>query len=561
MPDETTTSALIKRILSERGWSQEDLARELEVSQQAVSRWIHAGTTPRRRFQEALELLAENRQPSRERSSAPEQGQEWRPRNSGARPKRALIVGAGAAGTFLVGEFRQQEPIAYEPVAFVDDNRAESPTGIPITGAIKDLPREVERARVDEVIIAAPAYGASVVRDVMDQLERQPVAISVLPREATRGSQLRRRLRPVGIRDLITPSAIPVHPGVSEMIRDKTILITGAGDWFGAALAREVNRFAPRRILLMDVFGTQLDAVRADLGDNVDVIMADLAYAEVLEAVRKRVGEHSPQIVFHAAGHHGTRTLEENGVEAVRTNFCGVRNLTDLLHTLHDPKHPLEYFVRISSTTAATPTSWMGMSSLLGERLLSVRRPPAKTAFSVRFGSLTDRPRGTLERLEEALRHEHPLMIPSANAERFFLSTQHAVSLTLTAAALRVQAPVAAINVGINMNLQHLAEYMIRLSSSTLYEQPQIRPTGATPHDQIQERLIAPSEIQSPIAGAPEIPDRDRPCESSTAALIGIEWRPGARRALTRAVDQITDLVARGETDLLHELLRQLVAS
>lgn len=551
-------TGLIDAILEQRGWKQDDLARELGVSQQAVSRWRNPPyPTPRPDLLYGLQVLAETRPNERKGQETARRAE--RGRSPEPRRKRVVIVGAGFAGTFLVKELKEQEPPAFDPVAFVDDQVAENPTGVPVADAIAALPRVVASQGADEVIIAAPAAGATLVRKVVSALEDQPVAIRLLPRSAIGARRLRPRLRPVDIRDLITPAPIMVHADVAEMIQGKTVLVTGAGDWFGAALAAEIQRFAPKRLLLADVFGTQLDAVQEELGSNSEAILADLAYAEVLTAVKDRIGSDPPTVVFHAGGHHGTRALEQNGCEAVRTNFCGIKNLLDLLQRV-DSDSRITHIVRVSSATAATPTSWMGTSSLLGERLLAARCPAGAKAFSIRFGSLTNRPRGTVERFEEALKSDKPLRIPSALAQRSFLTTEHAVALTLTAAALNFAESAVAVNVGITMNLQKIAEHMIKLSGVISQQPPEIRPTGATPHDQLYQPLIrSPEEWAVPIEGSQVVQDEEEHPLESTNALVGIAWNDELNTAVDEQLDEIVHLVGSGSTGELAKRINGLI--
>ena len=287
--------------------------------------------------------------------------------------KRVLVIGAGEAGTMVVREMLRHPEAGLVPVGFLDDDKVKQQhtfVGIPVLGGLDDLPRAVRENHVNEVLIAIPSAPGEVVRKVVELARGAGVRCRIIPGiyEILSEKVSISRIRDVGLEDLLRRE--PIHldlEKVKDYLKNRTVLVTGAGGSIGREIVFQVARFSPKEILLFgkgenSLFETETELKLGYPGMQYRIILGDVRDYSRLEYV---FCQHRPQVVFHAAAHKHVPLMELNPSEAVFNNVLGTKNLVDLAL-----KYGIERFVNISTDKAVNPASVMGATKRVAEYLV-----------------------------------------------------------------------------------------------------------------------------------------------------------------------------------------------
>ena len=302
--------------------------------------------------------------------------------------RRALVVGAGSAGAFMVREMRQHRELQLRPVAFVDDDvykRNRTLQGVPIVGTLDEIPDIVRRYAVDEIVIAMPSAPGAALRRVLQAAEEVGVPTRTVPGlyELISGSKAVSALRKVEIDDLLRRTPIRTDlERVRGLAAAKTVLITGAGGSIGAELCRQLARLGPDRLVVVgrgenSIFELLHELARSFPELPVQPVIADVRDRGRLEHVFQ---EYRPATVFHAAAHKHVPLMEQNVAEAVLNNVLGTQVIADLAS-----RYGAERFVLISSDKAVRPSSVMGATKRLAEGVVQEigRRSSCRRAWPI----------------------------------------------------------------------------------------------------------------------------------------------------------------------------------
>src|ERR1039457_1644995 len=303
-----------------------------------------------------------------------------------------LIVGAGEAGNQLMNEIRKSPKANYNVVGFVDDDPAKAGLhlgGVKILGGTNQLSRLTQDLEIEKVIIAIPSARGSDIRSIIRRCERANVRFKILPgiSDLISGKVKVSQIKDVEIDDLLgrEPARLDER-AISSYLEGKRVLVTGAGGSIGSEICRQVAKFAPHKIVLLDAAETPLFYIERELSAAYPNLMlvpviADVRNRERLECL---FDEFAPQVVFHAAAYKHVPMMEYNPIEAVTNNIGGSRNLADMADRfgVHD-------FVMISTDKAVNPTNVMGASKRAAERYIQAIAARGLTKFStVRFGNV-----------------------------------------------------------------------------------------------------------------------------------------------------------------------------
>lgn len=487
--------------------------------------------------------------------------------------KKILIVGAGDAAEMIVREMKNSNNYLYEPIGFVDDTQMPGLTihGLPILGPCANIPEIMKSHRPDEVLIAVSNDMQTTIREIYEVCKPFNVPIKKLPGindlldgNVTVGAKLGQRLidanmvtekqveealalqekeggrlgskliklgyiteeqmmaflrkqygitsmRPISLEDLLQRECVKTdNSAVMDFIRGKSVVVTGAGGSIGSELCRQIMRYKPSCLLLLDRYENSLYEVDIELrnegnGMELSSIVVDIQDKSSVEHV---FSKHRPQVIFHAAAYKHVPLMEESPIEAVKNNIFGTKNLIDTAS-----KYGAECFVLVSTDKAVNPTSVMGATKRIAEFLTLHMNSVSETRFSiVRFGNVLGSNGSVVPIFKEQLKNGGPITVTHPEIERFFMLIPEAVQLVLIAAASGEGGELFVLDMGSPVKIADFAENFIRLSGYIPHKEIKIRYTGLRPGEKLYEELFDRTEKSIPtfhsklMMALPELP-------------------------------------------------------
>jgi FlaA1/EpsC-like NDP-sugar epimerase len=414
----------------------------------------------------------------------------------------SLIVGAGDAGTMVAKEMQRNPQLGLRPVGFLDDDDVKAGKqiyGLRVLGSLQALESVVAGRKVDEVVIAIPTVGGSVVRDVVDRCRALGLPSRVVPGifELLDGKVSVSRLRSVDIADLLRRPQLHDRTASPPYLNGASVVVTGAGGSIGSELSRQVAYAQPARLLLLGHGENSIFEIAAELrqrypGVDVEATIADVRDRERLHRI---FAAASPQIVFHAAAHKHVPLMEDNAPEAVTNNIVGTKNVVDAALSAG-----VRNFVMVSTDKAAAPSNMMGASKRMAE--LVVQRA-AKTHslpyVVVRFGNVLGSRGSVVPIFKAQIERGGPVTVTHPDVRRYFMTIPEAVHLILQAGGIGTGGELFVLDMGEPVRLRDMAADMIRLSGLTEEEIPMVY-TGLRPGEKLDEILWEPEASVEPTA-------------------------------------------------------------
>lgn len=411
---------------------------------------------------------------------------------------RVLIVGAGDAGNIILRDIRQRDH--RKVVGFVDDDDAkwgQIMNGVKVYGGRQDIRFLVKSLRVDEIIIAIPSLEAVAMSDLAEICASSGVPVQILPEFFTSldAKDIKvKDLRPLSIEDLLNRD--PVRMNLKEIgsyITGKTVLVTGAGGSIGSEICRQVLRLNPTKLILLGRGENSIYEIHRELlekapkGVLVPYIM-NITNREGMEQVYR---QYHPQVVFHAAAHKHVPLMEAEPEEAVFNNVAGTLNTAELAG-----QYGVERFVLISTDKAVNPTSVMGATKRVTERIgqaLNKRYPNTKY-MAVRFGNVLGSRGSVVPLFKKQLAKGGPLTVTHEDMKRYFMTIPEASQLVMEAGGLGTGGEVFVLDMGEPVKIMDLAKKMISLSGLVLGQDIEIKVTGLRPGEKLFEELMTAEE-------------------------------------------------------------------
>lgn len=375
--------------------------------------------------------------------------------------KRALIIGAGDAGTSVVKELVCDSASAVFPVGLVDDDPQKYGIriyGVPVLGGLSDLPRLVRERRADEVLICVPSATRSQMRAILARCLDCGIPVRTLPSlsELVNGQPGQRDLRSLPIEDLLQREEVTSDPtNVREVVGDRVVLVTGAGGSIGSELCQQIAAGEPRKLLLLEKSENSLFYVHLDLHERFPTLPLEPLLVDVTHRHRVRdiFERERPELVFHAAAHKHVHLLELHPHEAVRNNVLGTRNVALAAHEFGAAR-----FVNISTDKAVSPRNYMGLSKKIAEFLIREIAQSSNTRFmNVRFGNVAGSTGSVLRLFRDQIRKGGPIRITDPRATRYFMTIAEAVCLILQAAAQGAGGETFVFDMGEPLNIYEMA--------------------------------------------------------------------------------------------------------
>jgi FlaA1/EpsC-like NDP-sugar epimerase len=409
-----------------------------------------------------------------------------------------LIVGAGAAGEQLVRDMIRSQQHGYLPVGFVDDNPKKKNSlihGVRVLGGRKSIPGLVKDIGVKEIIIAIPSATSKEIRAIMDQIRKTELKdVKVLPgiSDLMNAKVTLKDIRDISVEDLLGREPVQIDmEEVSSYIRHKSILVTGAGGSIGSELCRQVARFHPEKLIVLDMGETELFNIDREIRGkypNLHLlpIVGDIRDEKKIEHV---FAEQSIGTVFHAAAYKHVPLMEANPREAVVNNIFGTKVLAE-----RSVQFGVRRFINISTDKAVKPTSVMGATKRVAENLLLGLNTDTTEFISVRFGNVLGSRGSVVPIFQEQIKKGGPVTITDYDMKRYFMTIPEAVQLVLQAGTMGNGGDVFVLDMGDPVSIYKVAEEVIRLSGLEPDSDIPIIISGKRPGEKLFEELLTAEE-------------------------------------------------------------------
>ncbi len=415
--------------------------------------------------------------------------------------KRVLIYGAGVGGEQIIREIERNNYLRYEVVGFIDDDSKKKGMIIQNTkvlGKREDVGRLISKYKIDIVLIAIPVLRGKAMRELLNYLDQFDVEIRTLPSqsELIDGNVYVNQIRPVQIEDLLGREIIDLDTGsISEYLKDRIILITGAGGSIGSELARQVIQFQPKKLLLLGKGENSIFNITREIKETVHCINVKSVIADICseESIKHVMNNYKPEIVFHAAAHKHVYLMEVNPVEAFKNNVLGSMNVMKCASECG-----VKRYVQISTDKAVHPTNVMGATKLIAERVMLWFTGKSDCVFSaVRFGNVLGSRGSVIPIFKNQIEKGGPVTVTHADALRYFMTIPEASQLVLQAGGLSKGGEIFVLDMGKPVKILDLALDLIRFSGFEPYEEIDIEFIGLRPGEKLVEELLTEDEGMS----------------------------------------------------------------
>jgi len=476
--------------------------------------------------------------------------EELRPLLTSKPVRTALIVGADEAGELLARNLISANKSQYFVAGFLDDDPGllrHRIAGLEVLGAVDDAGREVERRRIDEVMVHSGSLTGKRFRTLLERCTEAGAQVKVVPAidELLTGHDDPTHIkpRPVEIKDLLRREPVRLdNAAVRQLIEGQTILVTGAGGSIGSELCRQVIRFQPKQLLLVErgenaLFLLEQEFCRYEPRPPFVPLIADITDEARMDQI---MATYRPAVIFHAAAHKHVPMMEWNPAEAIKNNCLGTQSLARLAD-----RHGVRECVMISTDKAVHPTSVMGCSKLIAERFVQALSTESKTKFVVvRFGNVLASNGSVVPIFQEQIRLGGPITITHPDISRYFMMIPEASQLVLQAAAMGSGGEIFVLDMGESVKIIDLARDLISLSGLS-EDDIEIIFTGLRPGEKLYEELYFDDEQRVPTHHPKVFCALHRPTTLAAAETLLVE--------LSQVLDEPPEVVKARLRDLVAE--------
>lgn len=414
------------------------------------------------------------------------------------RGKPVLILGAGDAAASLVKSLERSSE--WHVVGLFDDDmkkRGRMIHGIRVLGAIHDLDGIAKKLAVENAIIAMPNASHNERRRAMETCSEAGLKTMTVPAmEDLIGGKLKiSQIRNVELDDLLGRDPVRLdEKGIVELLSGKVVLVTGAGGSIGSELCRQIAKFGPRKLVLLDLSEFSLYSIEQEFVHKTTPFVCPIGDIKNEARIRQIMEIHRPEIVFHAAAYKHVPLMEkENAWEAVRNNVLGTSILARIAREFDVGK-----FVLVSTDKAVNPTNVMGASKRLAELVCQTLQKETGTRFvMVRFGNVLGSAGSVIPKFKAQIEQGGPITVTHPEITRYFMSIPEAAQLVLQAALMGNGGEIFVLDMGEPVRIVDLAKDLIRLSGFGEGE-IDIVYTGLRPGEKLYEELLADDEQTLP---------------------------------------------------------------
>lgn len=413
--------------------------------------------------------------------------------------QNVLVIGGGDAGSTLIRELQLHQDVKKRPVGIIDDDQGKQGRllhGVSILGTRHDILKVVNEHEIDEIIISIPSMKAKEMREIVEICQETSCKLQTMPGlyQLINGEVDIKKIRDVEIEDLLGRD--PIETNLSEIydfIVNKVVLVTGAGGSIGSELCRQIAKFSPKLLVILDIYENTTYDIQNELKDtygddlNLKVVIASVRDLPRLRELFKR---YQPDVVYHAAAHKHVPLMEDSPQEAIKNNVFGTYHVAKCAHDFK-----VSRFVLISTDKAVNPTNIMGASKRLAEMIIqSLNEKSPCDYIAVRFGNVLGSNGSVIPLFKKQIAVGGPITVTHPDIIRYFMTIPEAVELVLQAGSMAKGGEVFILDMGDPVKIVDLAKGLIRLSGLEPGKDIEIKYTGLRPGEKMYEELLLSEE-------------------------------------------------------------------
>ena len=417
----------------------------------------------------------------------------------GASMKNVMVVGAGQAGSMVIKELKDHQNLNLIPTFVLDDDSKKHNSyihGVPVKGGRDKLVELAKEYAIDEIIIAMPSAHKSEISDILRICKETKCKLKKLPGvyEIINEDVSIKSIRDVNIEDLLGRDEVNLNiKEISSYIKNETVLVTGGGGSIGSELCRQIARFHPKKLIILDIYENNAYDLQQELKQsfknklNMEVVIASVRDKKRLEQV---FDSYRPGVVFHAAAHKHVPLMEDNPAEAIKNNVLGTLNTVQCAD-----KYKVKKFVMISTDKAVNPTNVMGATKRIAEMLVQSMNKKSETEFvAVRFGNVLGSNGSVIPLFKKQIEAGGPVTVTHPEITRYFMTIPEAARLVIQAGAMAKGGEIFILDMGQSIKILDLAKDLIKLSGFEPDVDIKIEFTGLRPGEKLYEELLLSEE-------------------------------------------------------------------
>lgn len=415
-------------------------------------------------------------------------------KEAGKESKKLLVIGAGDASSILIKEIKRHTNLNYNLIGLIDDDvtkRNKMISGVKVLGGRDDIMEVCKEKGIEEIIIAIPSVDMKSKMDIMNICKKTNCKLKTLPGiyEIVDGNVNISKLRDVNIEDLLGREEVRLDScNIEKYIKDKVILVTGGGGSIGSELCRQISKFNPEQLLILDIYENNAYSVQMELNYTHPELSKKVIIASIrdLDRMKNIFSRYKPDVVFHAAAHKHVPLMEMNPGESVKNNIIGTYNV---LKCCNDFK--VKKFVQISTDKAVNPTNIMGATKRFCEMMVQAFDQVSSTEYvAVRFGNVLGSNGSVIPLFKKQIAHGGPVTVTHPDINRFFMTIPEAAQLVIQAGAIAKGGEIFVLDMGKPVKIADLARDLITLSGYKPDVDIRIEYTGLRPGEKLYEEPL-----------------------------------------------------------------------
>lgn len=456
-----------------------------------------------------------------------------------------MVIGAGEAGRSIVHEMNGSGRVPNRVVALIDDNPSKLGKileGVRVFGGRDQIKKVVDQEGIQEIVLAIPSIDHNEQKEILDICQETNCRLKILPGmyQIINGEVSVSKLRDVNIEDLLGREPVTINSDeIAFYVHNKTVLVTGGGGTIGSEICRQVASFAPKKLIVFDIYENNAYALQMELQRkypqlNLAVLIGSVRNLDRLQAIFR---EEKPDIVYHAAAHKHVPLMEVSPNEAVKNNVFGTLNTA-----MAADAAGVKRFVLISTDKAVNPTNVMGATKRMCEMIIQSYNSRSKTDFvAVRFGNVLGSSGSVIPLFKKEIEEGGPVTVTHPDIVRYFMTIPEAVSLVLQTGVYARGGEIFILDMGKPVKILDMAKKLIRLSGYRPMEDIPIVFTGLRPGEKLYEEVLMAEE------GLQMTPNRrikiGEPIDFDEQAFL--DALPALKEAAYEEVDNIRDLISK----------------
>jgi len=469
---------------------------------------------------------------------------------------KVLIVGAGQAGEKILREIMGNNSLHYDVVGFIDDDpekQGRTIHGIRVLGTVERLSIIIKKEKIRQVLIAVPSASGDQIRRIVEACQQSDTSYKILPGigDLIDGRVSVKLLRDISYEDLLGRSPVQLNiEGIRNYIDGKTILITGCGGSIGSELCRQIMKYQPGHLILLDsseinLFNIQMEMQNEHYCRHCEAILGQVQNESLMDDIFEK---YKPHVVFHAAAYKHVPMMEKNPWQAVYNNIVGSRVVMEMA-----VRHNVERFVLVSTDKAVRPTNVMGASKRVTELIMQCQQGNGTRFMAVRFGNVVGSSGSVIPFFRRQIEKGGPVTVTHPEVNRFFMTIPEASQMILQAGTMGEGGEIFILRMGTPVKIADMARDLIRLSGKEPDVDIKIVYTGLREGEKLYEELITVGEDILPTDHSKVMVLR------SNNHFYGTTNRQEAKRQLYREIDELVAIAARHDAKGIKAKLKEIV--